>query len=266
MSKVAMAMAAHPDDIEFMMGGTLMLLGRAGYELHYMNVASGSCGTAELDRDEIVRIRTGESQRAAESIGAAWHPPIVDDLMVYYTPQAVARVCAVVRQVKPTILLLPSPQDYMEDHMNASRIGVTGAFCRNMKNFACDPPAETIDTQMALYHALPYGLCDQLRRPVYSDFYVDIGSVIDAKRDMLACHASQKEWLDASQGMNAYIDQMVDVLAEIGQMSRHFKYAEGWRRHSHVGYGPEDFDPLKDALGKKMVIDKDYVASLTRRP
>ena len=47
MSKpVAFAVAAHPDDIEFMMGGTLLLLGKAGYDLHYMNIATGSMGTA----------------------------------------------------------------------------------------------------------------------------------------------------------------------------------------------------------------------------
>ena len=30
-----MAIAAHPDDIEFLMSGTMMLLAEAGYELHY---------------------------------------------------------------------------------------------------------------------------------------------------------------------------------------------------------------------------------------
>jgi LmbE family N-acetylglucosaminyl deacetylase len=43
--KTALAIAAHPDDIEFMMAGTLILLKHAGYDIHYMNVATGSCGT-----------------------------------------------------------------------------------------------------------------------------------------------------------------------------------------------------------------------------
>ena len=43
--KVAMAVAAHPDDIEFYMAGTLLLLREAGYEVHYMTLASGSCGS-----------------------------------------------------------------------------------------------------------------------------------------------------------------------------------------------------------------------------
>ena len=60
--KRAFAIAAHPDDIEFHMAGTLILLGRAGYELHYMTIANGSCGTTQYSRDEIIRIRRAEAQ------------------------------------------------------------------------------------------------------------------------------------------------------------------------------------------------------------
>ena len=45
--KSAIAIGAHPDDIEFMMAGTLLLLKKAGYEIHYMNVANGSCGSVQ---------------------------------------------------------------------------------------------------------------------------------------------------------------------------------------------------------------------------
>jgi LmbE family N-acetylglucosaminyl deacetylase len=34
--KVAMAISAHPDDIEFYMAGTMLLLSGAGYDLHYL--------------------------------------------------------------------------------------------------------------------------------------------------------------------------------------------------------------------------------------
>ena len=35
----ALAIAAHPDDIEFMMAGTLCLLREAGWEIHYLNAS-----------------------------------------------------------------------------------------------------------------------------------------------------------------------------------------------------------------------------------
>ena len=243
-----MAAAAHPDDIEFMMSGTLMLLAESGYEIHYLNIGTGSCGTSVLDRDEIVAIRAQEARRACELIGAKWHPPLVDDIEILYQTPLIRKLCAVVREVAPEILLLPSPEDYMEDHITASRLMVTAAFCRNMRNYLTDPPTAPVDVDMALYHALPYGLKDQLRRPVAAEFYVDITSVMPRKREMLACHRSQKEWLDDSQGIDSYLKTMADMCAEVGRMSGRFEYAEGWRRHSHLGFGPEEFDPLRSAL------------------
>jgi len=252
MKKVAFAVAAHPDDIEFMMVGTLLLLKQAGYELHYMNVANGSCGTPTLDRDEIVAIRTQEAKRSAQSMNAVFHPPLVDDVNIFYERPVLARLAAIVRQVRPEILLIPSPQDYMEDHTNTSRLMVTAAFCRGVRNFPTDPPVGPVDTPVALYHALPYGLQDQLRNAVRPEFVVDIGSVLDQKRQALALHRSQKEWLEESQGLDSTLKTMEDLAAQVGAMSNRFAYGEGWQRHSHWGFASEDFDPLTNALNDKI--------------
>lgn len=248
MVKTAFAIAAHPDDIEFDMAGTLLLLAHAGYDIHYMNVANGSCGTATIDKDQIIAMRTQESRDAAEFLGATIHPPLVDDLMIYYTPELVARLTAVVRRVSPEILLVPSPQDYMEDHTNTSRLAVTAAFCRSLRNLETDPHVDPIQNDTAIYHAMPYGLQDQLRQPITAHIYVDVTSLMDAKRTALACHRSQKEWLDASQGLNDYIITMENLNRRVGKMSGKFEFAEGWRRHSHMGYADEDFDPLTKTL------------------
>jgi N-acetylglucosamine malate deacetylase 1 len=254
MSPVAFAVAAHPDDVEFLMAGTIILLGRAGYDLHYMTVANGSCGTTALGPDEIVAIRTEEAREAAGLLGATYHPPLVDDLQIYYTPELVAKLCAIVRDVRPEILLIPAAQDYMEDHMNTSRLMVTAAFCRGMRNVATDPPSEPVEGSVALYHAAPVGLSGPLREPMQADRYVDIGEVLSAKREALACHRSQKEWLDASQGVDSYLRAMEEMSAEMGRMSGRFEYAEAWRRHLHVGFAQEEFDPLTDALGDRAVV------------
>jgi len=251
MSKVVFAIGAHPDDIEFMMAGTLMLLGEAGYEMHYMTVANGSGGSSTTDRAETIAIRAVESRNAAAAVGATHHEPLVDDIQIYYTPELVARLCAVVRQVDPEIMLVPSPQDYMEDHMNTSRLAVTAAFCRNVPNFATDPATEAVNTQAALYHAQPWGLKDQLRNTIQPHLFVDITSMAERKRQALACHRSQKEWLDVSQGTDSYLDSMSEMSAEVGRMSGRFEHAEGWRRHSHGGLADsEAFDPLTETLGE----------------
>jgi len=248
MPRRAFAVAAHPDDIEFQMAGTLILLQRAGYEIHYLNIATGSCGTAELSRDEIVRVRRGEALAAAAHIGAVYHESLVDDLAIFYEASLLAQVAAVMRAVAPEILLVQSPQDYMEDHQNAARLAVSAAFARAMINFATDPPTAPVTQPVTVYHAQPHGNRDPLRQLVTPDLYVDVTGVIEIKRAMLAHHSSQKTWLDHTQGMDAYLDTMQQICRETGEMSGRYTYAEGWRRRLHLGFCDEGADPLSSAL------------------
>ncbi len=248
--KRAIAIGCHPDDIEFMMAGTLILLKEAGWEIHYLNVADGALGTDKLPVDEIARIRRAESIAAAEKIGAIHHESLARDLAIFYEKELLAKVAAVVREVGPEIVLTHYPFDYMEDHSNVCRLAVTAAFTRGMVNFETDPARPITSQPVALYHAMPYGLRDPLRRPVAADFYVDITQQIDAKTEMLACHKSQKEWLDVSQGQDSYLITLRDMMREMGTQSGQYEYAEGWIRHLHLGLGPEDFDPLAELLGE----------------
>ena len=255
----AMAIATHPDDIEFMMAGTLLRLKDVGADIHMWNLANGSCGTAVLTKDEIVRLRAAEARASAEVAGATVHPALADDLAIMYEPGLLARVAAVLREVKPDILLVPSPQDYMEDHMNTCRLAVTAAFAHGMRNFPTDPPRPAWAGHLALYHALPHGLCDGLGHLIRSERYVDTSPVLARKRAMLTKHETQKSWLDVSQGMDSYLHEMEAMSRQVGQMSGHFEHAEGWRRHSHLGFGPAGFDPLEEALGTACWVDPAYI-------
>ncbi|HYF48027.1 MAG TPA: PIG-L family deacetylase [Planctomycetota bacterium] len=259
---VVLAAVAHPDDIEFMMAGTLLRLKQAGAEIHMWNLANGSCGTATHDKEEIIRLRWEEAKDAAAIAGATMHPPVADDLAIFYEPSLLSHVAATVRQVKPTIVLTHSPQDYMEDHMNTCRLIVTAVFARGMKNFTTAPQIPTCAGDAALYHAMPHGLRDGLRRAVQPGQYVDVTPVLAKKRQMLAAHKTQKEWLDVSQGMDAYLKEMEMMSRIVGKMSGRFEYAEGWRRHSHLGFGPEDYDPLQELLGDACWTDPKYEKSL----
>jgi len=251
---VAFALAAHPDDIEFMMAGTLILLKEAGYEIHYMTLTNGSCGTLTMSAEEIGRIRTAESRRAADLIGAIYHPSFLADLEIFFNKETLCTLAAVMREVNPSVLLVPSPEDYMEDHINTSRLAVTAAFAMGLRNFPSTPRRKHVSGDVAIYHALPHGLCDSLRRRVWPDQYVDITSVMGRKRQMLAQHKSQKEWLDKTQGMDSYLNTMVEMSAKVGRMSGRFTFSEGWRRHNHLGYSAEEIDPLTEALGEKVVL------------
>lgn len=242
------ALGCHPDDIEFMMAGTLFLLKKAGCELHLMCLANGNCGSMELGPERIVAIRARESRNAAQMLGAEMHESLANDLEIYFTDDLVRRMTAVVRRVKPDIVLLPSPEDYMEDHMNTTRIGVTAFFYRNIPNYHTIPPVPATFQDVVLYHAMPYGLTDNLRRTIHPDLFVDVTLVIEDKERMLACHESQKAWLDKSQGLDSYLISMRDMTRRMGDMSGRYDYAEGWRRHSHLGYSKTETDVLPDLL------------------
>jgi LmbE family N-acetylglucosaminyl deacetylase len=253
MAKVAFAIAAHPDDIEFLMAGTLILLKDAGYAIHYMNLANGCCGTTQFDAETIARIRREEARAAAESIGAVFHESLCDDLAIFYDRPTLARVASVIRSVQPEILLTHAPSDYMEDHMNTCRLAVTAAFSRGMPNFPVDPPRAAVNHPMTVYHAQPYSHRDPLGRQVEPELFVDVSLVLERKVEMLARHVSQKRWLDESQGLDSYLQTLRDLDEQCGRMSGMFAYAEGWRRHLHLGFcGPHD-DPLRLALQDRIL-------------
>ncbi|RMF80184.1 MAG: LmbE family protein [Chloroflexi bacterium] len=259
-----LVIAAHPDDIEFAMMGTALLLKEVGAELHFLNIANGSMGTVSHSYDEIKRLRWEEAQESAREAGAVMYPPIVDDLAIMYDTNLLARVSAVVRTAKPTIVLTHSPVDYMEDHTNACRLAVTATFARGMPNFTTIPPVAPYSYDVAIYHAMPHGLRDPLRRRIHAGQYVDVTSVMARKRDLLAKHRTQKEWLDKSQGMDSYILEMEAMNRQVGEMSGRFEYAEGWRRHLHLGFGAAGYDPLTALLGNKCWVDEDYEAGLDK--
>ena len=258
----AFAIAAHPDDIEFVMAGTLIRLGNAGYQLHYMNIANGCCGSTEWSAAHTAQVRAGEALAAADSIGAEFHPSLTNDLEIFYNHETVARLAAIIRDVSPEILLVHAPIDYMEDHTNACRLCVTAAFARGMPNYQTVPPRDPIDQSVTIYHAQPHGNRDPLGKLVRPGIFVDVASVLDEKTTMLACHKSQKQWLDASQGLDSYLDTMKDLMREVGELSGRFAYAEGWRKHSHLGFCSATTDPLSEVLGQYAFVDPRYQASL----
>ena len=251
--KVALAVGCHPDDVEFNMAGTLSLLAKQGWEVHLHTMANGSCGTAEYSEDDIIRIRGKEAADAAKVIGATYHPGLVNDLMVYYEDSLVRRATALIRKVKPTLVLLPSLEDYMEDHMNTARVTVTACFCRGMMNYYSYPPMDAYGDDIFLYHAQPHLHHDGMRNLIVPSLVVDVSSEVEIKEEMLRTHASQKNWLDVSQGQDSYLIGMRDICRQVVKIAglSGFEYGEGWRQHNHIGYSAQDKDLLAEALGDK---------------
>jgi LmbE family N-acetylglucosaminyl deacetylase len=260
----ALAIAAHPDDIEFLMAGTLLRLRQAGWETHYLNLATGNCGSRRHSGPATARLRRAEARAAARVLGAHWHPPFVRDAEIFYAYRLLRQVAAVIREVRPAVVLTHSPEDYMEDHMNTARVAVTAAFVRGMPNYLTRPPRPAIEGDCTVYHALPHGLRDGLGRRIAAGLYVDTTAVQARKREALACHRSQKDWLDVTQGMDSYLDAMDAMAREVGRRSGRFRFAEGWRRHSHLGFCAPEADPLREVLGRLCRVNHAYLRALDR--
>jgi LmbE family N-acetylglucosaminyl deacetylase len=182
-----------------------------------------------------------------------FHEPLAGDLEIFYEKKLLAKMGSVMRSVAPDILLVHSPEDYMEDHMNACRLAVTAAFCRGMRNFQVDPPCDPVFNDVTVYHAQPHGNKDLLNRLVLPDFFVDISSVIGEKSAMLSEHKSQKQWLELSQGFDAYVEKMKDLSREMGKLSGQCEFAEGWRRHNPLGLCSADANPMDHLLKNHMI-------------
>ncbi len=244
----ALALFAHPDDIEFVAAGTLLRLKDLGWDLHYCNLANGCCGSTTTNRFETAAIRRRESERSAELLGAKYYPPICDDLNIFYNADSLAQVAAIVRQAKPSVVLTHAALDYMEDHMETCRLAVAATFAKGIRNFSSMPDRPSFEGDVAVYHAQPHGNRSPMNDIVRPTLAITIDSVIERKIAMLECHQSQQQWLQTTQGMNSYLQTMLELGEEVAQLAAlsrtECRYAEGWHRHLHLGFGAADFDPL----------------------
>lgn len=261
-AKSALAVFAHPDDIEFVAAGTLLLLKEKAWDIHYMNLSGGDLGSLEHNREETHAIRTQEGRDAANTLEASFHDPVSNDLHILYDLETIRRIGAVIRKANPSIILTHALSDYMYDHENTARLVVSAAFVKGMTNYETNPPIPAVSNDVTIYHAMPHGLQTPMRQKVRAGLYVDTASVHSKKREALADHKSQKEFLDATQGMDSYLVTMDKMSKEVGSLSGQFEYAEGWRRHLHLGFSGTEQDPLADALDELCLIDEVYEAAL----
>lgn len=262
--KTAIAIGAHPDDIEFYMAGTLVLLRRAGWETHYLNIANGCCGSVQYTAKKTRIVRRAEAKRAAKVLDAHFHESLCNDMEIFYESRLLRRLTAVIREVKPNIVLTHSPVDYMEDHTNTSRLVVTSTFAHAMPNFRSVPPCPTAEYDIAIYHAMPHSLRDPLCRLVTPGAFVNTATTQATKRAALAEHKSQQDWLDVSQGLNSLGKKVDEMARAVGKLSKKFTFAEGWRRHLHYGFSATEVDALRKALGMNFLVNKRYERNLEK--
>lgn len=251
-----LAVMAHPDDIEMTCAGTLALLERAGWAVHMASMTAGDLGSATRSRAEISRIRRREAAASAKLLGAGYTCLGFDDLTIVYGEAAKRRVSALLRLVRPDLVIVPSPVDYMADHEETPRIVREAAFASTMPNWRATlngrrpRPCEKLP---AILYADPIDNVDHFGRRVRPRYVVDITSTVDLKERMLAAHESQRAWLRRQHGEDEYLRWMRRVGADRARdfRRRGVRYAEGFR--PHLGHGFPHEDHLSAALGRRLV-------------
>jgi LmbE family N-acetylglucosaminyl deacetylase len=243
-----LAFMAHPDDAEILAGGTLLELHARGWEVGIATMTSGDCGSATLSREEIAAVRAREAAEAARFVGGWYRWAGLYDAEVFTNADNVRRTAEVLRAFDPDVVITHSPVDYMVDHEEASRLVRAAAFTAAMPLYRTlqPQPAAIARATPALYYADAVEGVGPVGERISPDFYVDVTASMERKREMLACHDSQRAWLRAHHGMDEYLDRMTAWAAAFGAECG-CRFAEGLRQHLGHGYPHEP--RIQEALG-----------------
>ena len=228
--RVALSFLAHPDDAEILCAGTLVRLADAGWEIHIATATPGDKGTTTLSAEEISTVRRGEARAAAKLVDATYHCLEGSDCNVVFDRESNRKAIDLFRQIAPTLVFTHPRFDYMLDHEQVHLLARSACFTYAIPNASKLPIVEGSRVPW-LYYCDPVEGHDPYTGAVapYTT-HVDVTTQMARKVEMLACHASQREWLRAHHGMDEYIDAMKRHSAARGQLAG-TDYAETFFQH-----------------------------------
>ena len=191
----ALAIGAHPDDIEFGCGATLAKWADAGCRVHHLVLTDGSKGSWDPDEDlaALVAARVIECRAAAVVIDGAASGPSSDDRVLFLGQvdgelvngeEERREVAGVIRSLRPAVVLAHDPWRRYQlhpDHRNAGFLSLDALVAARDPHFFPDiGPAPHRPTSLLLWEAdLP-------------NHVENAAGFEAAKIDALLCHASQQ--------------------------------------------------------------------------
>ena len=180
-----LAIAAHRDDVELLVGGTMAKTAAQGYRTGILDLTAGERGT-----DGSAQLRGQEADAAAKVLGvAARRNAGFPDAGLQNTLETRSIVAGWIRAFRPRVVILPYMTGRHPDHRIASQLAYDACFLAGLAKF--DAPGEPHRPHKLLY-ALTYR-----EDPVKPSFVVDITDFIDIKMAAVHCYASQfdgKTW------------------------------------------------------------------------
>lgn len=208
MRRVVLSLLAHPDDAEILCAGTLLRLAEHGWEMHIVTATPGDCGSSTLPADAIAAIRRAEAADAARLLGATYHCLEERDVNVVFDRTSNRKAIDLFRQIAPTLVFTHPRCDYMLDHEQTHLLARSATFSYPIPNASPLPLVEGSQIPWLYYTDPVEGLDPYIGELVTPTTVIDITATIERKAEMLACHASQREWLRAHHGLDEYLDAM----------------------------------------------------------
>jgi len=223
----------------------LIRLAEKGWKIHIATATAGDCGTMLENKYDISSIRTQEATKSAAMIGGVYHCLDERDGLVCYDKQTVQKAVDLFRRIAPSLVFTHALADYMMDHEMVAAIARAASFVYSAPNISAHPlkPGSGIPH---LYYCDPVEGKDPYGKMVEPTTVIDVTSQLDKKLAMLACHASQREWLREHHGIDEYIEATRRIVAERGKLIGSAA-AEAFVQHRGHAY-PEN-DLLKEMFG-----------------
>lgn len=122
-AKKVMAIGAHPDDVEFAMGGTLAMFHKRGFETMILDITNG-----EPTPFGSVEKRMEESKRAASILGASRVTLDESNRKLFDSVEARQKIGEQIRLFQPDIIFSHYPLDAHPDHWAASDLAMASRF------------------------------------------------------------------------------------------------------------------------------------------
>lgn len=174
-----LAIAAHRDDAELTCGGTLIKAVSLGRKTAVIDLTAGELGTrgsAQLRGEEADNAAKVMGLSARENLGLA-------DGGVINTPETRARLAAMIRRFKPSIVIAPSMRGKHPDHTVSAQLIRDACFVAGLKKVEPDVP---VHRPRKVVHCLAYR-----EDNVKPTFVVDISDVFEKKLEAVKCYSSQ---------------------------------------------------------------------------
>lgn len=217
-----LAVGCHPDDLEIACGGTLRKYSEEGAEVYMCHVANGNMGHVEILPDELRKVRTREAEEAGRILGARKVFNLdVDDVTVNrFDNDVVDAMADVVRRVRPDVIITHNETDYMQDHVETSRLVFNGSFVSSLTHKSVKYAA--YDQFVPIYYMDTLGGVNFI--PTH---YVDITGQIETKLEALGKHESQIKWMLEHDHID-FLD-MIRTCSRFRGYQCGVRFAEGFR-------------------------------------